>query len=170
MKNVANTEMYLQTAVENKERATDIYSSSSTAIGFNSVARPPVSSSKTSSENKPQHSSCGNQPQPKRMKIKITSNKSFPTSAQVEASVKTSPDGPKKASMEYVSKLKTVLDGEDMKLFKSAMIEYKKHNQFPSLLPMLGSIREKLEKADILKDFKIFLKEEHKQSFLNYCR
>ena len=112
---------------------------------------------------------------PKRKKIKLMSNPSFfPTSASVEEAAKEEteirPGGgrpDREVLSEYVTGLKKLLGKELQAGFAKAIKAYKVEETFEVLVPMLESliVPNMKVKPTLLKDFRIFVKSNHKSQF-----
>ena len=165
-------------------RASDIYSTSSSAISFSRGAYQ--NQQKTPAPLLPiphqqalsQHANKvalqgGSTAAPKRKKIKLMSNPSlFPTTASVEEAANDEEIRPggrpdKEVLVEYVTGLKKLLGKELQAGFAKALKAYKAEDTFEVLVPMLESLIVPNIKVQptLLKDFRIFVKSNHRKQF-----
>jgi len=167
-------------------RASDIYSTSSGAISFsrgayqNQQKAPapapllPIPHQQALSQHARKLAVQGSTV-PKRKKIKLMSNPSlFPTTATVEEAAKEDceikPGGgrpDREVLSEYVTGLKKLLGKELQAGFAKAIKAYKMEDTFEVLVPMLESliVPNIKVKPTLLKDFRIFVKSNHKSQF-----
>jgi len=160
-------------------RASDIYSTSSSAISFsrgayqNQQKTPllPIPHQLALSQHANKVAVQGSTA-PKRKKIKLMSNPSlFPTTATVEeaANGEIRPGGRPESEMlvEYVTGLKKLLGKELLAGFTKALKAYKTEDIFGVLVPMLESVIVPNMKVQptLLKDFRTFVKKNHRNEF-----
>jgi len=151
--------MYRAPAPATTARASDIYSTSSTAIGFATVApaAPCCSSSQA--------------PAPKRKRIKLINPLAFPSSAEVEEGQAAAGRPTNSSLAEYVSGLKQVLRKEGLQRFAAAMKEYKVKSEFRLLEEVLENLilDKAREHPALLTNFRAFVKETHRKEFDVFC-
>ncbi|KAL0841701.1 hypothetical protein ABMA28_013973 [Loxostege sticticalis] len=71
--------------------------------------------------------------------------------------------------IDFVKEIKVLLQADQYKLFQTSISSYKKDGNYETFLAILKSIFENKKMFYLFKGMKRFLKEDHKNSFQEYC-